>query len=307
MNNLDSAQQKFLGPNYNYAKFIKTPDELNLSDEGSFDALSNNIAGIINYSDLLISGNSRASKTGQPLGNKFFISTVGKCKDINNKNKLVDRKVYINNVPTGYLGVISQMSGFTADKLKGFIPGIIQDSDALNPIKVMSALTQGSEPPCKKVSLEVVDENNRKSKESAYVSLLDLDVLEKQKEVPRGTLTSNDRKIMNNTNTTKDGIFGDFELFTNLRPFTSEDNNTKVFDTQVERTKIMNSINGDSVVFVHDMLKSILDNRETTIEKIYNDLREYYNYITKISSFEELLFYTMLLSLVFYSMTRLNR
>ena len=38
-----------------------------------------NIAGIINYTDILVTGKGRASKTGRPLGNKF-LKTGGKCQ-----------------------------------------------------------------------------------------------------------------------------------------------------------------------------------------------------------------------------------
>ena len=50
---------------------------------------------------MLVTGKGRASKTGKPLGNKFFLKTGGQCNPIDKKGNTVDRYLYINNVPDG--------------------------------------------------------------------------------------------------------------------------------------------------------------------------------------------------------------
>ena len=73
--NMDNVEQEFLGPDYKYYKFIKSPSELGMSGGGSMGDLADDIAGIVNYVELLVSGEGRASTTGGPLGDKFFLTT----------------------------------------------------------------------------------------------------------------------------------------------------------------------------------------------------------------------------------------
>ena len=73
---VDKAQAGFLGPTYNYAKQIKAPSELGMSGDGNMGALARDVAGLINYTEVLVSGKSRAQRTSGPLGNKFFFKPV---------------------------------------------------------------------------------------------------------------------------------------------------------------------------------------------------------------------------------------
>jgi hypothetical protein len=76
---LSSAQgveEQLLGPTYPYYKNIKSPSQLGMSDKGTIQQMSQNIVGLTNYVELLVSGKSKASATGGPLGNKFFLQTV---------------------------------------------------------------------------------------------------------------------------------------------------------------------------------------------------------------------------------------
>ena len=66
------STDEFLGPNYQYSDYIKDTDEMGMSDAGTFGALTNNVAGIINYTNLLISGRGPAKKGSAPLGSRFF-------------------------------------------------------------------------------------------------------------------------------------------------------------------------------------------------------------------------------------------
>ena len=79
------VEEKLLGPDYPYYKNIKTPKEIGMSSKGSLTALGNDINGLIQYVELLVSGNSKASATGKPLGNKFFLQTGAKCVDTTTK------------------------------------------------------------------------------------------------------------------------------------------------------------------------------------------------------------------------------
>jgi len=74
LNDAEGVQNKLLGPTYPYYKNIKTPSEIGMSDRGTLQVLANDINGLINYVSLLVEGNSKASATGQPLGNKFFFT-----------------------------------------------------------------------------------------------------------------------------------------------------------------------------------------------------------------------------------------
>ena len=79
-------QDKLLGPTYPYWKNIKTPAEIGMSDRGDLQTMGNDINGLIQYVEVLVTGKG-ASSTGGPLGNKFFLQTGGKCMDIDSKKR----------------------------------------------------------------------------------------------------------------------------------------------------------------------------------------------------------------------------
>lgn len=91
----DHAKHQYLGQTYLYHKNIIGPDNLGMSPEGSMDALVKNVAGLINYGQIMITGdghaNAKVNREGrdEPLGDKFFMKTMGKCHpikiDTNNK------------------------------------------------------------------------------------------------------------------------------------------------------------------------------------------------------------------------------
>ena len=69
----ENIEQKYLGPDYKYYDEIKTPREMGMSSDGNMGALANDVAGIINYVQLLVTGRGPASKNdGKPLGSRFF-------------------------------------------------------------------------------------------------------------------------------------------------------------------------------------------------------------------------------------------
>lgn len=149
----NGVEQDLLGPDYPYWKNIQSPGEIGMSSEGSLSAMGNNVDGLIKYVEVLVTGGG-ASSTGSPLGNKFFLQTGGKCKDVKTGNE-VDRFIYVNNVPMGNIPFIS--SGLDTDfsEFKGLIPGIMGNLKALNPFSIMSSFMSGSTPDCQEVTLEV--------------------------------------------------------------------------------------------------------------------------------------------------------
>ena len=205
-NDITKLEKEFLGPKYPYQKYIRSPTEMGMSGDGSMKALNNDISGIVNYVNLLVSGKSYASKTGGPLGDRFFLKTGGQCKDVKSK-KLVPRSMYVNNVPTGVVNFIPLMPSMkVGDSFRGIVPGIFNDLGSINPLAMFSAFMQGNEPACASVTLRTIDENNRASKQTAFVPINELRQLENDGDIPKGTVTSQMIREMNDSSTTKEAF-----------------------------------------------------------------------------------------------------
>jgi len=182
LNDAGGVEQKLLGPTYPYYKNIKTPSEIGMSDKGTLQQMGKDIDGLIQYVELLVTGNSRASTTGGPLGNKFFLKTGAKCAAIDkcsNPNdastcEQTDRFIYVNNVPVGNIPFISSGLGVNFSEFKGLIPGAMGNLNVLNPFAIMRAFLSGSTPPCQQITMQTIDVNNNKSSESHYVTLSDI-------------------------------------------------------------------------------------------------------------------------------------
>jgi hypothetical protein len=176
------VEDKLLGPSYPYYTNIKTPSQLGMSDAGSIQQMAKNIGGLINYVELLVSGNSKASATGGPLGNQFFLQTGAKCAAIDSctdKNDIstcsqVDRYIYINNIPDGNIPFISSGLGVNFSEFKGLIPGAMGNLNVLNPFAIMRAFLAGSTPPCQQLTMQTMSTTNAKSSETHYVTLADI-------------------------------------------------------------------------------------------------------------------------------------
>jgi hypothetical protein len=173
LNNANKVEEKLLGPTYPYYRNIKTPSEIGMSNKGTIQQMGKNIDGLISYVEVLVSGKSKASKTGGPLGNKFFLKTGAKCIDKETSQE-VDRHIYVNNVPQGNIPFISSGLGVNFSEFKGLIPGSMGNLNALNPFAIMQSFLSGSKPECQKITLETIDANNRKSSESHYLTLVDI-------------------------------------------------------------------------------------------------------------------------------------
>jgi hypothetical protein len=176
------VEERLLGPTYPYYKNIKTPSEIGMSDKGTLQQMGKDIDGLIQYVELLVTGNSAASTTGGPLGNKFFLKTGGKCAAIDkctDKNdestcEQTDRFIYIDNVPAGNIPFISGGLGVNFSEFKGLIPGAMGNLNVLNPFAIMKAFLSGATPPCQRVTMQVIDVNNNSSSQSNYVTLSDV-------------------------------------------------------------------------------------------------------------------------------------
>ena len=173
LSNPNGVQEKYLGPTYPYHKNIKSPADIGMSDKGTIKALTNDIDGLIQYVEVLVTGKSKASVTGGPLGNRFFLKTGAKCVDTKTKNQ-VDRYIYVNNIPDGSIPFISSGMGGNFKSFKGLIPGVIGNMNVLNPYNILSSFLSGSNPSCQEITLQTVDVNNNKSSESHYVTLIDI-------------------------------------------------------------------------------------------------------------------------------------
>lgn len=182
LTNPKSVEEKLLGPTYPYYKNIKTPKEIGMSDKGTLKQMGKDIDGLIQYVELLVSGKSRASATGGPLGNKFFLKTGAKCAAVNkcsNSNdastcEKTDRFIYVSNVPEGNIPFISSGLGVNFSEFKGLIPGSMGNLNVLNPFAIMRAFLSGTNPPCQEITMQTIDVNNNKSSETHYVTLADI-------------------------------------------------------------------------------------------------------------------------------------
>lgn len=174
LQNADAVQQDLLGPNYEYWKQVRTPGELGMSGSGSISALTRNVAGLVDYVEVLVGGGGGASKVNGPMGNKFFLKTGAKCKD-KQTGKKVDRFMYVNNVPDGSIPFISQgLGGMTFPSFRGLVPGALGDLDVLNPFAIFQAFMMGNLPDCQPLTMETIDANNNKSQQTQYVASVDI-------------------------------------------------------------------------------------------------------------------------------------
>jgi len=232
---MDKIEQEFLGPDYAYYKKINNPSKLGVSGDGSMDALSKDIASIISYVEVLVSGTGEANGPGKPLGDKFVLKTGGQCKDYKT-DKLVTRSMYVNNVPTKKLPIISNLTGMSFPDFRGLVPGIMEDMYAINPLKMFSAFMEGNEPVCAEVNLPVRDVNDHESTQSAYIPISELKSMVNDGVIPSDTVTESMINALNNstnTSNTTESFLNMCDLIngykTNFNNKKSLSNNDKIY------------------------------------------------------------------------------
>jgi len=194
---ISKIEGQVLGPTYNYWKQINSPAQMGMSDKGDLQTLGKDVNGLVNYVELLVTGQGGASKTGGPLGNRFFLKTGGKCNaggvdasgnpnlyDSNgNKTtsydgnpKLTERFIYIDHIPNGNIPFISSGMGQNFGNFRGLIPGTISNLNTFNPAGLFGAFMSGTNPPCQQVTLSVTDHlygDQSGSSETRYITTSD--------------------------------------------------------------------------------------------------------------------------------------
>ena len=66
LTDVQSIEEKLLGPDYKYWKQIKSPSQLGMSNNGSISTIASDVAGLIAYVEVLVTGRGKASATGKP-------------------------------------------------------------------------------------------------------------------------------------------------------------------------------------------------------------------------------------------------
>jgi hypothetical protein len=186
--NPKKLQNNLLGSaSYSYADQINSPSQMGMSSNGDMNTLGNDVNGMLGYVSVLVDGSGPASKTGRPLGNKYFMQTGASCVD-SNTGKMVPRYIYVDNVPDPNIKVPP-----------GLVAGVIEDLDVFNPFKVMSAFAEGGSPKCKQITLYTIDASNNVSQDTQYVTLTDIT------EIPRYDIISEGFDNMNSSQTNTNG------------------------------------------------------------------------------------------------------
>lgn len=171
LGDMDNLEEEILGPSYSYSDNIKSPSNLGMSTSGK--KIQKNADGLFAYSDILLFGKSKASKTGKPLGNKFFMETGAKCTDVVT-GKQVTRSIYVNNIPDGSIPFLSADAGINMTTFEGIVPGIISNVAHINPLGLLQAFVSGANPDCQAIEMQTVDSNNNKSTDMKYLTNLDI-------------------------------------------------------------------------------------------------------------------------------------
>ena len=157
---------------YEYYKYIQTPSQLGIKKGDSLENVSVAVSGLFNYVKLLVDGDSIASTTGKPLGNKYFLKTAQDCTDTATKQK-VKRSLYFDNVPTGNLGMFAD-TGTKATDFRGLIPGAVEDVMSIGKIDFFGAFSNFDVPECQAVKLKTISVNNAVSSDTQYVTISDI-------------------------------------------------------------------------------------------------------------------------------------
>lgn len=91
------------------------------------------------------------------------------------EKKLVDRWIYVNNIPDGSIPFIaSGADGRTFNDLRGLIPGALGNLGALNPVQLFNGFTAGTYPPCAEITLQTVDNDNVTRSQTQHVALVEM-------------------------------------------------------------------------------------------------------------------------------------
>ncbi len=131
-----------MGTNYNYAKHIKKPKDMDVSNRGNIFVSINDLNAVYPYIDTLLYGKNVISDSSMwnlyPLGSNSFIKS-GTCGDSSSEEcKGKPRYIYVRNVPTGKIPCMGSFSPKT--KMKGLVPGLMEDVADVNPFALFNNL-----------------------------------------------------------------------------------------------------------------------------------------------------------------------
>jgi hypothetical protein len=250
LSNAKCLEESLVGPIYPYWKNIRSPSELGMSDKGSISVMAKDVAGLINYVELLVTGSGKASKTSKPLGNKFFFKTGAKCMD--DKNKVQDRYVYVNNVPLGNIPFISSGMGTQFKEMKGLLPGTMNNLNSLNPLEVIQGFSAGGTPPCQKVTLQTITTDNKVSKETHYMTTLDLQSMDPCNFMDgKNPVTKKKCKhAFGNMNNYSNEYYNDDEYYTDEEEYDDSDDNS-LNDKEENKDNSFLSLPKDPIVQIY--------------------------------------------------------
>ena len=161
--NTVELEKQIMPEPYKYYKFIRTPKEMGMSTKGGMKELQDNVASLVSYGELLISGKGPAG-TAVPLGNKYFLKTGGQCNATDDKEKpeIVDRYVYVDNVPRGNIPM-SENSFIKFQEFKGLIPGMLQDIEDINTATLFRGFMEEEHPRCREYNLPIRGNDNKET------------------------------------------------------------------------------------------------------------------------------------------------
>ena len=164
-----TMEKQLVGPDYKYYSYTATPAELTMSTTGTISATDNNVNQLINYIQMMIQGTGTANLNprghGYPMGNAFFLKTGGQCTEVSDCNNvptpspggpLVDRYLWINNIPNGSIPFLTSHAGIQFTDFTGLIPGMMEDLGALNPMEIIKGFMEGNNPPCQQITMDTV-------------------------------------------------------------------------------------------------------------------------------------------------------
>jgi len=65
--------------------------------------------------------------------------------------------------------------GVKSNSLRGLVPGVIENANALNPATIVNSLSGGLTPECIEINMETIDKNNKTASEKRFVSVNDIE------------------------------------------------------------------------------------------------------------------------------------
>jgi len=168
----------FLGEDFDYVGAFYNPRDCEpggpcMGESG--DKIMGNLSGTLKYGNALLFHSDsidkdRVQKNPGVLGNKYFIDSGVDCETPDGDT--VSRHIYVDNRPTGNVPFISELVG-GGGLPKGLIPGMLSNTERLNPVKLFSALIPevGDAAKCKEQTVTEIRQRDNGSTYSEEVKV----------------------------------------------------------------------------------------------------------------------------------------